>query len=149
MAPRLFALLLLSAVAFSLIAAVGCTEKVNLPTESPLPGGAPVTPDTIQVIFDTRCISCHSGSSPAGGMDLSADHSYANTVNVPSGACSPLDRIEPNDPANSCLVQRIEGTVAPRMPLGSINPLPADQITRIKSWIAQGAPGTPISGPPL
>jgi hypothetical protein len=148
MSRRLLALALLGTTALSLLASLGCTEKVRMPTAPAGPTGPLVTPDSIQAIFSARCIQCHSGSTPAAGMDLSADNSYANTVNVGSSACAPLDRIEPNDPANSCLVRRIEGTVLPRMPLGGTGPLPAADIARIRGWVSQGAPGV-VSGPAL
>lgn len=140
---------MLFSTALALLAALGCTEKVPLPTA--VGGGPPpvfVTPDSIQAIFSSRCIGCHSGSPPAAGMDLSADSSYKYIVNVPSGACASLDRVEPGDPANSCIVRRIEGTVLPRMPLGGTGPLQPAQITMIRNWITQGAPGT-IAGPTL
>jgi hypothetical protein len=149
MGLRISAGVLLCATAIALLAALGCTEKVPLPTEvggPPEPPPVFLTPDSIQAIFTSRCINCHAGSAPAGGMNLSADSSYKYTVNVPSHACANLDRIEPSDPNNSCLVKRIEGTVTPRMPLGGI--LSPGQITMIRNWIAQGAPGT-IAGPAL
>jgi hypothetical protein len=151
MARRSLDLARLVAAGLALVSAVGCTEKVPMPTDptggpGPGPGGPPMTPDSIQAIFTARCIGCHSGGSPAAGMDLSAGHSYESTVDVPSAACAGLDRIEPNDPANSCLVRRIEGSVPPRMPLGGTGPLPAADIAKIRSWISQGAPGV-VSGP--
>lgn len=147
MTRRLPALALLGWAGLALLAALGCTEKVHLPTA--LPGPA-MTPDSIQAIFTARCAlpACHSGPTPTGGMDLSAGNSYANTVNVPSTACSGLDRVEPNDPDNSCIVRRIEGTVQPRMPLGGTGPLAPEDIARIRSWISQGAPGV-VTGPAL
>ena len=139
---------LLFALALLGLAALGCTEKLPAPTSPPGPTGPPVTPDSIQAIYDSRCISCHSGGSPAGALDLTASASYASTIDSPSTRCAPLDRIEPFDPANSCLVRRIEGTVTPRMPLGSTTPLSASDIAKIRNWISQGAPGT-ITAPAL
>lgn len=148
MTRKFLAIALLSSAIISLLAALGCTEKIPLPTSPEGPTGPTVTPDSIQAIFTARCAipACHSGSAPTGGMDLSADSSYAHTINVQSTACAPLDRIEPNDPGNSCIVRRIEGTVQPRMPLGGTGPLPPADIARIRNWISQGAPGV-ITGP--
>ena len=148
MTRKLLALALLGSVVLSLVAALGCTEKVSLPTELPPgPTGPPMTPDSIQAIFTSRCAvtGCHTGPTPQGGMDLTAGSSYANTVNVPSGACNALDRIEPNDPDGSCLVRRIQGTQPPRMPFQQ-TPLTAAQIAMIRNWISQGAPPT-FAGP--
>jgi mono/diheme cytochrome c family protein len=147
MGLRLSARVLLGATALLLLAALGCTEKIALPTAVVGPPPVFVTPDSIQAIFTSRCIGCHTGAAPAGGMNLTADSSYKYTVNVPSGACATLDRVEPGDPNNSCIVRRIEGTVTPRMPLGG-GPLSPADITKIRNWIAQGAPGT-IAGPAL
>ncbi len=129
------------------LAALGCTEKLPAPTTPPAPTGPPVMPDSIQAIFNSRCVGCHSGGAPSGGLDLSAAVSYDNTINRPSTRCAPLDLIEPFDPAASCLVRRIEGTVTPRMPLGT-SALSAADIARIRSWISQGAPGT-VTAPAL
>ena len=140
-------LLLLGSTAISLLAALGCTEKITLPTETQGPPSVFVTPDSIQTIFTNSC-SCHSPSGgPAAGMDLSEGSSYDFIVNVASNACAPLDRVEPGDPDNSCIVQRIEGTVAPQMPLGG-PPLAPEDIAKIRNWITQGAPGT-VAGPAL
>ena len=147
MRRRIPVIALLGSTLLSLLAALGCTEKITLPTESQGPPPVFVTPDSIQTIFTNYCIGCHSGGSPAAGMDLSEGNSYDFIVNVASSACAPLDRVEPGDPDNSCIVQRIEGTVMPRMPLGGSPLAPAD-ITKIRGWITQGAPGS-IAGPAL
>lgn len=148
MTRKLLAFALLGSVALSLVAALGCTEKVTMPAALPPgPVGPPLTPDSVQAIYDNRCVGCHFGSAPAGGMDLTAANSYANTVNVLSTRCAPLDRIEPNDPDNSCLVRRILGTTPPRMPFQQA-PLTPEQITTIRNWISQGAPPT-FAGPAL
>ena len=68
------------------------------------------------------------------------DNSYANLVNVASHEVPSLKRVEPGDPDNSYLVQKIEGTAAVggRMPLGRA-PLTAAQIALIRQWISEGA----------
>ena len=145
MPRRIPTLALLSAAGVLLLAGLGCTEKVPMLTAPPVPSGPIVAPDSIQAIFTASCITCHSGSSPAGGMDLSADGSYASTVGVPSTRCAPLVRVAPNDPSNSCLMLRVEGTVTPRMPMGR-PALAAADIAKLRNWILQGAPGV-IAGP--
>lgn len=87
----------------------------------------------IQPLFQRRCAfsGCHGGSSPAAGLDLTTP-SYHNLMNhqprlVTSG-----------EPQNSLLVQRIEGTILPRMPLNS-QPLTENQIRGIRTWIQEGA----------
>jgi hypothetical protein len=135
------------ALAIALVVAVleyGCTTKVKPPPNAPgLPVGPLLTPDSVQIIFDTNCIGCHSGPSPPAGMDLSADSSYSMIVSRVSIKCNPLFRIKPFDPMNSCLMSRISGRVLPRMPLGLPAIPPADTST-IRNWIQSGAPGVTI-----
>jgi hypothetical protein len=87
----------------------------------------------VQPLFQQRCAfsTCHAGSSAAAGLDLTSP-SYHNLLNhqprlVTSG-----------EPDNSLLVQRLEGTVGPRMPLNSL-PLTQNQIRGIRRWILEGA----------
>jgi hypothetical protein len=44
----------------------------------------------------------------------------------------------PNDPDNSLIVKRIEGTIMPQMPLNGV-PLAQPEIDRIRQWILEGA----------
>ena len=94
----------------------------------------------IQPVFNSRCTECHSGGSAPQGLRLDAANSYANLVNVASHEVPSLQRVEPGDPDNSYLVQKIEGTAAVggRMPLGRA-PLTAAQIALIRQWISEGA----------
>ncbi len=93
-------------------------------------------------VFNTNCAvsGCHAGSSPPAGLDLSAS-AFARIVNVASTEVPALRRIVPGDPANSYLVQKIEGTAAVggRMPLGGPF-LDATTISRIRAWVSAGAP---------
>jgi Ca2+-binding RTX toxin-like protein len=94
----------------------------------------------IQPIFTQRCDHCHSGSSAPQGLRLDADNSYADLVNVDSNEVPSLKRVEPGDPDNSYLVQKVEGTAAVggRMPLGGDRLSDAD-IDLIRQWISEGA----------
>ncbi len=94
----------------------------------------------VQPIFNTHCIGCHSGGGAPQGLELDADESFANLVNVASSEVPSLKRVKPGDDANSYLVQKIEGTAAVggRMPLGG-SPLSATTIAVIRLWIAEGA----------
>ena len=103
---------------------------------------AGMTFDEIQTnVLTPSCATagCHSGGTPAGGMDLTAGAAYANLVNVGSNnpGCSAL-RVNPGDPDTSCLIERLEGTVAPRMPLGGMA-IGQPVIDDIRQWIADGA----------
>ncbi len=115
---------------------VACTRKVT----APVPFSPPVSfvvPDSVQSIFDDNCVGCHAGASPAGGLDLSPDSSFAALVDVPSLSCSPLVRVRPSEPDNSCLMLRLTGATTPQMPLGG--QLTTAQIDVVRGWIEQGA----------
>jgi hypothetical protein len=74
-------------------------------------------------------------------MNLSsADESFAALVGVASLQVPTLSRVAPNDPDNSYLVQKIEGSAAggARMPFGGA-PLDPAVIADIRQWITNGA----------
>ncbi len=104
-------------------------------------GGIPLEPtlESIQAnIFDLRCTSCHTvgGSAP---FSLDSGLSYDTMVGVPStNLCFGVDRVEPGEPDDSCLVRVIEGFVLPQMPLGG-DPLSEEEIQAIRDWIQGGA----------
>ena len=81
-------------------------------------------------IFTANCIRCHSGEEAKGNLDLSS----AATVVADRGA----DRlIVPGKPEESFLLDVVSG-VRPAMPkIG--DPLPKDQIAKLRLWIAGGA----------
>ena len=94
----------------------------------------------IQPIFSQRCDHCHSGSGAPQGLRLDAGNSYGDLVDVPSQEVPSLKRVDPGDPDNSYLVQKIEGTAAVggRMPLGGSR-IPQEEIDLIRQWISEGA----------
>ncbi len=103
----------------------------------------------VQPIFNARCTSCHSGSSPFGDLDLSPGVSYANLVNkaVSSDCNSRVAgsvRIHPGDPQGSMLWRKIDNAAdkcLAAMPFGTsglINVARADFDT-IEKWIQEGA----------
>lgn len=89
----------------------------------------------VQPIINAHCISCHA--SPAnpdfGNLDLT---SYDGVMDQTGPNHAPV--ITPGDPDNSYLVERIEGTIPPQMPLVGA-PLSSDQINTIRQWIDEGA----------
>ena len=111
------------------------------------PGQMGPTLDDIQAaVFGPTCSNagCHSG--PAGntlpsGMDLtSADASFSSLVGVTSVQEPTLSRVAANDPDNSYLIQKLEGTntTGGQMPLFG-TPLDQAVIGDIRQWIANGA----------
>lgn len=103
------------------------------------------TLDELQAaIFGPRCSGCHSGptsNSLPSGMDVSsADATFASLVGVASLQEPALNRVSAGDPANSYLVQKLEGTAATgqRMPVGGPF-LDQTEMDDIRQWIADGA----------
>lgn len=89
-----------------------------------------------QTIFNNSCVSCHSGSSPLAGLDLSEGVAYDNLVNVPSSG-SNLQRVVPFNSSASYLFKVLDGTDAPLMPPGAR--LSQAKIDSVRSWIDRGA----------
>lgn len=106
------------------------------------PSTAPTLSDIQAQTFNGSCAvsGCHAGASPAQGLNLSAGQAHSNLVDVASAQAPGVDRVEPGDPDNSYLVQKIEGTAGAggRMPLGQ-PALPNEQIQAIRDWILDGA----------
>ena len=100
------------------------------------------TLDQIQaVVFTPTCATatCHTGAGAAGGLNLSdADTSFVELVGVPSTANAAILRVAIADPDNSYLIQKLEGSALPQMPLGR-PPLAAGDIQEIRNWITNGA----------
>lgn len=93
-------------------------------------------------IFTPDCAlsGCHSGGSAPLGLRLDEGNSFASLVNIASQEVPGLFRVQPFDPDNSYLVQKLDGTAAvgARMPLNGI-PLDPSEIAVIREWIANGA----------
>ena len=121
------------------------------PPPPPPPPSPPVNTDFQQIqdtIFTPICTACHVGATAPRGLRLDAGNSYALLVNVASVEVPGLFRVNPGNPDQSYLVQKIEGTAAvgARMPLGG-PPLPQDRIDLVRQWIVAGAPA-PMSAAP-
>jgi uncharacterized protein (TIGR03118 family) len=105
---------------------------------------AAVTLSQLQVdIFGPRCSGCHTGggASLPGSMNLSSASATATAlINVNSTESPTLKRVLPGDPANSYVVQKVEGTAAvgQQMPLGGPF-LSSTEIAQIRAWIQAGA----------
>jgi uncharacterized membrane protein len=91
-------------------------------------------------IFTPICTQCHIGSGAPQGLRLDAANSYALLVNTASSEVPALMRVNPGNPNQSYLLQKIEGTAAVggRMPLNR-TPLTDEQIALIRRWISEGA----------
>ena len=93
-------------------------------------------------MFTPTCATagCHSGAGAPQGLRLDAANSYALLVGVASSEAPTVMRVAVNDPDNSYLIQKLEGTASAgaQMPLGSAA-LSAATIGAIRQWITDGA----------
>jgi len=114
--------------------------------------GNPIVPESATValsadfssiqanVFTPICSVCHIGASAPEGLILDAQHSYSLLVNVPSTEVPSILRVNPGNPSNSYIIQKLEGhaAVGGQMPLGE-TPLPSTTIAFIVQWITDGA----------
>jgi hypothetical protein len=120
--------------------------------------GVTSTFDQIQkmIFTPTSCArsTCHNVQQDPHDMSLSPGEAYANLVDVApanfvANAAGRL-RVDSGNVANSFIVQKLRGTLAPgegeRMPFG-LKKLPELNIRLIEEWIAAGAPETGFVGP--
>lgn len=101
------------------------------------------TLDAIQAnVFTPNCATagCHSGGTPPQGLNLEDGNAFANLVNVNSMEVPALLRVNPGDPDNSYIVQKLEGTAAVgvQMPPTGV-PLDQALIDDVRQWITDGA----------
>jgi mono/diheme cytochrome c family protein len=102
---------------------------------------APATVEPVQVagpvsyarqvapIFKTRCSECHSGDvSDSANLDLTT---YDNIMKGSKYGTV----VEAGDPDSSLLIQMVEDGEMPQ----DKDPVPAEEIAVIRSWIAAGA----------
>jgi uncharacterized protein (TIGR03118 family) len=126
-------------------AGTSAPATVTVANNTPPP---PVTLTQLQQQFFTPiCSVCHTGqgSTLPGSQNLTAGNTFGQTVNHPSVEKPALFRIKPNDPANSYLIQKIEGApgiAGSQMPQGCPFTQPCltqQQIDMFISWVNAGA----------
>ncbi len=104
------------------------------PTRDAQPGQSVDFIKEVRPIFARRCLSCHSGSEAASGLDLD-DH-----ANVLRGGDSDEPAVVPGDSKTSRLIRLITGQEKGlRMPPKG-GPLDEEQIATLTRWVEQGAP---------
>ena len=108
-------------------------------------GGLQPTLQSIQAnIFTPICAvpGCHIGANAQQGLMLdSVDNSFLDLVGVSSNEIPTVLRVDPGNPDDSYLVQKIEGApgiAGAQMPLNQ-PPLSAEQMNAIRQWILDGA----------
>lgn len=140
------ALLVASAAALVVAACAGNGEGLDANGRPVAPGSAtvPLSADFAAIqanIFTPICSVCHAGGSAPEGLRLDEADSYNLLVGVPSTEVHSLLRVKPGDPANSYIIQKLQGhaAVGAQMPLGGPY-LSSDTIGFIQEWITNGAP---------
>ncbi|HEY2679255.1 MAG TPA: hypothetical protein VGI65_19975 [Steroidobacteraceae bacterium] len=141
------------AAALFTAACAGNGEGLDVNGQPIVPGGGGSVPlsadfESLQEnIFTPICSVCHAGASAPEGLRLDADNSYNLLVGVPSTEVPSLLRVKPGDPADSYIIQKLEGhaAVGGQMPLGGPY-LPASTIAFVAQWITNGAPPAAAAG---
>jgi hypothetical protein len=137
-------------IVFVALTGVACDENLSSLT-GPTPALEPTFSSIQSEIFEktdsagrTACTTCHTstGRNPAGGMNLNHAVAYSQLVNVATRLPVGKIRVIPGDPANSYLVNKLEGLgiSGNRMPNNGPPYLTDGQIVVIKRWIEIGAP---------
>jgi hypothetical protein len=89
-------------------------------------------------IFSEHCLGapCHSGDSPAAGLDLESADLESRVVGVGSGTCAGWVRVVPGSPDESLLYVKVAGEppCGQPMPIGG-DPLDEEQLGCIADWI--------------
>ena len=131
----------------------GGGSTTGVPSTDPTPGPSCEQFDSTfaaiqKVVFENKgCTQdvCH-GSARSGGLDLRPGAAYANLLEVPSTS-SPNPRIQPGEPSESFLFQKLSAATLPGsftingspMPSG-LEPLSENELQAIRLWIEAGAP---------
>ena len=143
-AGRLFLLFFL--LLFPLVGFAGCgSGDGSGDGETDDPAGIQPTLQSIQSnVFTPICAApgCHIGAGAQQGLMLdSVQNSFLDLVGTSSAEMPALMRVDPGNPDNSYMVQKIEGApniVGAQMPLNQ-PPLSTAQIDAIRQWILNGA----------
>lgn len=122
--------------------------KLETPTTPDVGGSDPIDPSATftrvqNEVFTPTCaqLGCHDPLGRQSELILSTGRAYAMTVGVASVESPSLQRVRPNDVANSYLYRKIigSGITGDRMPQGS-PPLSDAQTKLVRDWIRRGAP---------
>ncbi len=107
-----------------------------LTPNTPLPPPVFVPPPVLKatyssirsIIFEARCVGCHSGPKPKGDLDLTTYRKIFSSSGV----------VTPGEPLESSLLQRLLSDTDP-MPPKPRPPVTETEITVIEAWIKNGA----------
>jgi hypothetical protein len=136
----------------------GARDEDALPLRClPAPGTSPCDDATSTLdllerhVFAPTCSrdTCHSGPQSDHTLSLLSGEAHENLVGVEPDNLTPRLagklRVDPGNPDNSFLLDKLRGTLLPdegeRMPR-TLPKIPAKEIALIEAWIAAGAPAT-------
>lgn len=124
------------AVVMCLFVAVSCSKKMPTQTDQTPPDPVVTYSGTIQPMFTSRCVSCHSASVPQSGVNLA---NYAAAMASRGTQYNALI-VKSGNADESALYDKLLASprFGSRMPQGS--PLTAQQIANVRAWINAGAP---------
>ena len=113
-----------------LVLMISCKKGPTEPVCTP-PATVSFSKD-IQPIFNANCNTsgCHSGTKPAGNLNLEMNQAYANLMDSKSGY------IDTSKPENSILYVAMTSKTNPMPPSGKLDGCTTDLILK---WIQQGA----------
>ena len=119
----------------------GSTSSANFST-SPVTATVSFSTD-VMGIFNTYCNNCHTAGGPPAQLNLDPGSAYANIVDVPATELASMDRIEPGDPDNSYMVNKLQGSHLSVGGSGTVMPpsggLPQATINLMRTWVSEGA----------
>ena len=95
------------------------------------PAAKPVAYAPVEKIIKAKCVGCHQGAAPAGGVNLS---SYDMVV---KGKYKGKPLVVAKKPADSVLAKGVHGSGVQKMPPGGS--FPPNEVKTIDDWIAAGA----------
>lgn len=129
---------------------IGCTKEKRDPASASIVGsaGTPTLSSLQSDVFALSCATsgCHDNrATPAASLDMTnTARSYAGLVNRFSTQVSTLKIVNPGNPSNSYLVNKLVGTHIAVGGSGSRMPqyasaLSSSDLDRILNWITDGA----------
>lgn len=123
------------------LALAGCSDSIV--SECDDTGNVPVRAqfgDIEQRVLGVSCATagCHTGTSPASGLDLTPGRAYNQLVGVTSLNYPAQQRVEAGSSARSVLIGVLRRNLTPAMP--PTGPIDGAVIDSIAAWIDAGAP---------
>lgn len=104
---------------------------------SPLSGAVSFTEDILP-IFERSCTGCHGGVDADGNKRAEEDLDLTTYEGVMAGSAYGTV-VEPGDADASILIEMVSNGDMPSQDDGPMDPLSAEEIELIKTWINEGA----------